>query len=177
MQLDKISNWIQIGSSLLIVVGIVLVIVELRQSKQLAQTALLSESWAVGIQRLNTEMGENPISTITKACVGEESLTMEEAGVLSTKYLLHMLTIAREKDLDKTALFEKETWKRRADGNLPAIFRTKHGRAWWNEVRKRMIVLDSELVRYADDFLNKMGAVRKGCEPSMEAIANVAVSK
>ena len=126
MKLDSLSHLMQIVSGIILVAGVVLIVAEMQQTKLLAQAQLVSDSWGIGTERLTTQMGENSVAAVVKAC-NNEALTWEEAGVLSSKYQLHVLSISRAKHLDSIASFEDNlgaTSARKPAGHLSNRART-----------------------------------------------------
>jgi hypothetical protein len=73
-----LSTWVQIVTGVAVVVGLVLVIVELRQVQTLSRAQLTSDAM---IQRGNVQLamaGENPDVALAKACIEPESLRPDE---------------------------------------------------------------------------------------------------
>ena len=131
MNLERIGHLSQIFSGVILILGIGLVIVELRQAKQLARAQLISDSFAIQADRLVAQLGENSAAIIAKACQGSEPLTREVSAVLSTKYQLHNLIAFRSWLLSELFEFEEATWRDTAATQFLYVFRNQHGRAWW----------------------------------------------
>ena len=87
MSIEKTSHLVQIISSIGLVVGLVLVIIELNQSKVIAQAQLASDSWRVGIDRMIAQMGENGPAAMAKAC-NDALLSDEDKITLVSRFQL-----------------------------------------------------------------------------------------
>jgi hypothetical protein len=127
---EKISHLIQILSGLVLIVGVVLVVEELNQTKRLAQAQLESDSWAGIIGRGIAQMGEGAPAAIAKACSGEE-LSSEEGVILISRFQVALNHVSREREVEELAGFETERWKIRARASFGLVFATKEGRNWW----------------------------------------------
>lgn len=60
MESGNISNWVQIAATVGVIVGIALVVVELRQAKALSQAETTTQFFAEHSQNARALMGENP---------------------------------------------------------------------------------------------------------------------
>lgn len=78
MNTEKLSHWVQIISGIAILIGLVLVLIELRQTKELTRASLASESHSIVMERSTSFQGENPMRVLAKACDSDEPLSTEE---------------------------------------------------------------------------------------------------
>lgn len=69
-----ISDWIQGLSAIAIVVGLILVVIELRQAEQIAQAQIWGESNSATMQIYETVMGEESAESLSKACFNPDEL-------------------------------------------------------------------------------------------------------
>jgi hypothetical protein len=153
LNIEKISHWIQIVSGLALLVGLYLVLLELRQTKELTQATLTSESHSVAMARHAMLAGENPMRALAKACDPTATLTMEEALILDTVYRsLFQLTI-RSWEIERNAQFGNNRWQTAAAVNFGYIFATQAGRNWWETADLRI----PEIVQYTDGMLENIG--------------------
>ncbi len=68
MTTQELANWVQVFSGIALVVGIVLVTLELQQTKALSRAQLKHDSVSLGIQREIAAMGENTLESLARAC-------------------------------------------------------------------------------------------------------------
>ena len=107
----KRSDWIQLLSSLAILAGIILVIVDLRQAEQLARAQLTSDY----VETMNgvhgSVLGENLASALSKACLNPEELTLEETYILDSYYFTQANLVSRMILLtERDGLYEDGYW-------------------------------------------------------------------
>lgn len=76
----SLEFWFQAVSNVAIVVGLIIVIVEINQSKQLAYAQLLTDGTISGLDRNVSLMGEDPRTTLAKAAFCPEELTEDVWG-------------------------------------------------------------------------------------------------
>jgi hypothetical protein len=157
MQLEKISHAIQMITGVVVIVGVVLVIVEMRQTKDLARAQLASDSWGMSIGRAQAMAGENPAHFYSKLCDGILVSTTEERLVVHNLYLQRFFIIQRAQEVELRGGFEDDRWKKIATGNFRFIFETERGRAWWKKGRK---FADEELRNFGDSMLSALGPPR-----------------
>jgi hypothetical protein len=153
LNVERISHFIQILSGIALIVGIILVLAEMRQTKALVQAQLQSDFWEGAANRSIAQMGENAPNSIARACKGEE-LTAEDIVVLENKYQLHMTLIIRQKVVNDIAQFDSDAWERTASGQFLQVFSTVHGRTWWKSARQIYAKYDDgNLIQIGDRVL------------------------
>lgn len=140
--------------------GIVLIVIELRQTKALVEAQLQSDYWAGAADRSIVQMGDEAAESVAKACRGE-SLSDKDIVVLVNKYQLHMTLSIRQKAVNEIAGFGSDAWERKATGQYLQIFETTHGRTWWKTARPVYAQFgDGTLIAIGDRVLAKAGDLR-----------------
>ncbi|MEM7097589.1 MAG: hypothetical protein AAF541_04960 [Pseudomonadota bacterium] len=86
MNTDKLNTSIQVFTLLAVVVGIALVVYELREARLMSQAQLSSEAFALHEQRYLTTAGEDLAQTLETACFNPSELTPKDAFILSDYY-------------------------------------------------------------------------------------------
>ena len=166
MDTEKLSHWVQIVSGIALVAGLALVIIEMRQTKQLVRTQLIAESEALGLSRNLTLLGENPAKALAKTCDPNSEMSREEALVLNHLYYSHLYTVFRAYEVNTRGGFEDEYWKDIGEARLREIFATPHGRAWWLAGTKS--VKPTPIHKLGNQLLNELGP--PACQPAVDAI-------
>ena len=87
MNTERLNNWVQTTTGIAIVIGLVLVIWELRQNREATQSQLTSEYWSMSSQMQATVMGEDAAIALAKACDNPQSLTKADLVILDHYYL------------------------------------------------------------------------------------------
>lgn len=178
MTLERLGHLSQIISGVILVIGVVLVVMELRQTKDLAHAQLISDSFSIQIDRLVAQLGEDSAAVLAKACEGSEPLTYADAAVLSTKFQLHNLIAFRSFLLNELYSFENTTWEEEVRVQYLFIFQSPHGRAWWEGMQGVLKTVDDdpndELGILRDALFEEYSAIN-GCTPDVEAIYELGV--
>ena len=178
MTLERLGHLSQIISGVILVVGVVLVVMELRQAKALAQAQLISDSFSIQIDRLVAQLGEDSAAVLAKACEGSEPLTYADATVLSTKYQIHNIIAFRSFLLNELYAFENSTWEEDVRVQYLYIFRSPHGRAWWEGMQGALQAIDTDLndeLSILRNALFEEYSAINGCTPDVEAIYELGV--
>ena len=103
MTTQELANWVQVFSGIALVVGIVLVTLELQQTKALSRAQLKHDSVSLGIQREIAAMGENTLESLARACTEPDSLTPNDLLVLDRYYLTGVMHVMRELQVEREA--------------------------------------------------------------------------
>jgi hypothetical protein len=81
MKQPTATDWFQMVASIAVIVGLILVIVELRQTKVLVRAELASEYSTAWDQRRFTLMGEDAALVVAKVCSNPGTLTMRDVVI------------------------------------------------------------------------------------------------
>ena len=91
----KTTDLVQIFSALAIVVGLILVLVELRQSRGVAEAQLLSDQASIDTSILIGVMGENTAKVLAVACDEPQELSREQGEVLQAYLRSRLMQLTR----------------------------------------------------------------------------------
>jgi hypothetical protein len=131
---DRFGSWVQIASSILVVAGLSLVLIELQQSKKLAQAQLASDSMTLLHDAAVALAGEEPAEVISRVCESSNPISLEDALVLSGIYQQYLSRILRAMEVDQIAGFQSNRWEQVARINLAAILMMPGGRDWLDAI-------------------------------------------
>jgi hypothetical protein len=142
MNTQSLSNIVQILAGIAVLMGLGLVVWELRQTREIALAQQASDGFAVYSQRVQAVMGENAAHSLAKACDEPDSLTTEDMIILDQVYtetLNNMRGVYAVQLVSRElAIYDWEHWA----VNFRTIFATEYGRWWWKrggwepEIRK-----------------------------------------
>ncbi len=131
MNWQTMSNWIQTISGIAVLVGLGLVVSELRQGKEIARVQLVSDSMAEFSQRDQAMMGEDASRALAKACDEPDALTTQDMIVLGYYYTEIVNNVRSTLFVSRTspdiAVFDSKEW----NSNFDMIFATEYGKWWW----------------------------------------------
>ena len=157
MNSTTVTNWIQILTALAVLFGLGLVIYELQQTRNLAKADLMIQQFALGNDVDNTMLGENPMDSLVRDCMGE-TITPKDALILHEyfdayfdKGYSYMATIRlADPDVDSIT-YAKNTLRR--------IFSlSKRAQIWWEIARNDLEQEgESDLVAIGDELLSELG--------------------
>lgn len=148
MNEQKISTFVQTATGIALILGLALVWIELRQSKELALAELTSQGYSEVIENARATMGENPAVAISKSCFNPDSLTGEDLVVLDALYRAQVSQIERLRVLEVVADFGVP-WRQFTPQLLGVILSTDYGQ-WWFD---RNFSNDPELVLIKEQVL------------------------
>ena len=135
---------------MVVVLGLILVIWELQQSRDVAIAQLTSDAFDQTLQMDLSEKGENPSVALTKACEDPNSLTNEDLWVLEAHYFAAVGFILRAFLIEqRTGLYEG-VWIEAAHARFGGVFSSRAGRVWWEAQRK---IYPQEMADLGDSIL------------------------
>ena len=133
--LERFSHAIQIVSGLVLIAGVILVVLQIRQTERLTQAQLAEAYFNKVIAQAAAAAGENPMAAYARMCDPTEPLSLEDALVIHNLFLqrlnlaLSSIVVADVSGSDApsertTALFV---------ANLNLVIATQYGREWLSE--------------------------------------------
>jgi hypothetical protein len=161
MDPNKIADWIQITATLGVLIGIVLVVLELRQAKAIAHADITANFFSETAQNNRVQMGENPAVVLAKACLRPNEVTAEELFVLEGFFGSRWSLADRTHRLELVGEFDTP-WEEVARKSLQAVVRFEHGRNWLAE---HAATTNPSLAGIVSELLKKTG--NKPCEDSL----------
>lgn len=129
MDSGKIASWIQITATVGVLVGIILVVIELRQAKAIAHANITAQFFSEIGQNNRVQMGENPAAVLSKACLSPSEITNEDLFVLEGYFVSRWALADRSYRLELVGEFGTP-WEAVARKSLQPIVRLEHGRKW-----------------------------------------------
>ncbi len=148
MSEQQISTFVHVATAIVLLLGLGLVWLELRQAKSLTLAELASQGYSEVIENARTVMGENPAVAISKSCFVPDSLTHEDLVVLDSLYRAQASQIDRLRVLEAVADFGVP-WQQYASQFLSDILAQEFGRWWFEE----NLSSDPELATIRDQVL------------------------
>ena len=134
----RVFDWLQIIANISLVVGLLLVGLQLRQSAELTRIQLLHAGWSDRQNNIRAVMGEEPAKVLAKSWTDGTDFTDEELHIFDAYMINELEYWARTKVLGDVGLFDKDNWRMAFDTNHPSytgelnwLFATPLSRAWW----------------------------------------------
>jgi len=152
MSRDRLSTSVHIATLIALIIGVLLVIWELRITREIARVELMSDASAQYSARIQAMMGEESAASWARACDAPESLTTEDLIILENLHLeiLNNLrsTYAIERIATDMVVLDWRNWT----SSFRRIFSTPYGRWWWQQLN-----IDDEIGDAAEAYLAEHG--------------------
>ncbi len=146
-------DWLQITTNIAVVIGLVLLIFELNQSRNLTRAQIVDATYDAVVSRNLALIGEKPEEAFAKSVFAPDELTQSEAVVLSQFYTALLVSWLRNKDERGIGYFGQGF---ESVISTEAYFlNTEPGRRWWASVRP---FTDPEIAKSVDSALSKMSS-------------------
>lgn len=143
---SRVFGGVQIATGIAVVFGLVLVVFELQQTRELTRLQLAQESLTVGMSEYTARYGENVGEHIAAACLGSPKLTEANAVVLDSVFSYQMWWIARQKQRWERDLGGNNPWEDEALRRMEYIAGFPRGIAWLERYHSR----DPEIQKFVE---------------------------
>lgn len=145
-------DWLQITSTLAIIVGLVIVIYELNQTQMHVRSQLLMDDFVSRQTLENTMMGDNSAAAIAKARSDPEQLTAEERIIVEAHLASVFIRLESYEYIEDVGVFD-ETWELAIPLEAREVFDYPYARSWWARYRNREMYWNRRLTRLMDEAL------------------------
>ena len=150
----KILDLVQILTGVAVFIGLGLVVIELRQSHDLAEAQLVTDTYAEYFAFVRQQMGENPTPILTKGCLQPGELTQSEMATVMTIVDYRYDAIMRMRALERVGDFGID-WQSTARRNLQFILGTPIGMVDFQSFKNDPNRWDPQIVEIAEELIAK----------------------
>lgn len=128
---ERVQGWITLVANAAILVGIVLVVLELRQNTDHLRLTLRDQINSRLYENNRAVMGENPLPAIEKSVLAPEAMTYSEFRIVDA-YLINAVNEWEDRYfLYQADLAEAEEWRNRVDEDVAWFFGNRFAKNWW----------------------------------------------
>jgi len=157
VQNNKLENWIQLSSTVAVLVGILLVVFQLRQNSELIELQILKDDSNSIIENEVSLLPENIYEIRQKTLDEPDNLTLYEYQVLDAFYWSTGVTRWRGLyDLSERGLVDESAWMRLVQDDVEWYLANQFGRAWWERVARAESTLPKKLVDYVNATIDNV---------------------
>lgn len=142
---DRLSFSLQLVTAIAVLIGIGLVVLELRQTRELVRSQFIGETHSIWINRSLHLAGEDAYKVLAKAC-SEEQLDLEEMIRFNEVMNSYVHGAMRLWQIYRVTEFS-DVYLTGAAGQLGEVFSYPLGNAWWSIYRE---FYPGEFVAFAD---------------------------
>ncbi len=154
MDATRVGLWIQVATVTSVILGIGLVVWELRQQREFAETQHVTDNSSWYSASVQSAMGDNPAASIAVACDNPDEMSTADMVVLMSYYQDILYRVRNQYALQAVTSLKTFGWKEAADGNLPIIFATEFGLWWW----ENGTTAEPEIQEYGDQIRENLPA-------------------
>lgn len=166
MKGHSLFEWVQMITGLAVIVGLVLVVIELRQSHTLSHVANVQNTFSGMLATEQTQLSENFPETFNKACVAPETMSDEEHLEMRIYRNLQILNIERIRAVQQIGGFDYD-WRFVSLGTINMWLATPVGRAQYAHWRDN---LDEDLTALIDEKIEQRDYY--DCQTYLEFVKN-----
>jgi hypothetical protein len=151
---NKLENWIQLSSTGAVLVGVLLVVIQLRQNSELIELQILKDDANSYIENEINLLPDNIYEIRQKSLDKPDEITLYEYQILDGLYWATGVSRWRSLyDLAERGLVDQSAWKNLIQEDVDWYFANSFGRAWWERVSTRESTIPTELVEYVNALL------------------------
>ena len=128
MKIERLNQWLILGSNLGILAGLVLVTFQIRQDSEIARAQLFSDVTTSRIEMAGRSLGENPAPIIARSLEAPHELTTAELHVMDAYYISGLNEVRRSQALRRVGL---DLGIAAPENVLAFYFGSESAQRWW----------------------------------------------
>ena len=155
MDSENVNKWLTLGANVGILIGLVLVILEIRQNSDLLRLQFINDGLLIVAQTESPILGDNPADVMMKAMYSPGELTYADFRVIDAYFVTKIDLIYRRYQLGQEGVLDEDAWKSGDLGfSFEWLFGNKFGRLWWEHEGRRAYSGTPEIVDFVDSAIN-----------------------
>ncbi len=128
---DRLNRWLTLGANLCVVLGLVILIVEVRQNAELTRAAM-ETGQNDALTQVELSLANPDVSAAwVKSIRAPESLSDVEIRVVESHLVAVMLQWDHMFNMEKIGLVSRAEARRHIQNVAPFYFGSRHGKNWW----------------------------------------------
>ena len=151
MDSDSLNKWLTLAANVGIMIGLILVVIQIRQNSDLVRTQLIADEYAL-VSVLDTQIvGENPAEALMKAMYSPQDMTYADFRINDAYLIVRIDVLHRLYRLGQEGLFDKDDWKNSSTAfTFEWLFGTEFSQSWWEHIGRETYQASPEFVEYMD---------------------------
>jgi len=147
---QSLVSWVQVITGIALLLGLALVMLELRQAKSLTLAELVSQGYGEALEDNRAVMGEQTALALSTACFEPDQLSQEQFVIVNAYFANQVLQASRWRVLDNIADFGVP-WREIAQQQLTSVLAIPLGRQWFANAA----LVDPEMAQIGDLVLKR----------------------
>jgi hypothetical protein len=147
-RLDRLPHWLNLAANLGVLVGLALVILQMRQNTELARKAYINEGNVAMNQMWANMNGAHTIDVIARSVATPGEMSHADFIAMDAYLYPSLNMIFRDYQLAQEGLYTEDDWKASVDLYVQWYLANPFGMAWWEELAREFFPPD--FVRQVD---------------------------
>lgn len=155
MDSDKINKWLTLGANIGILVGLALVIFEIRQNSELLRLQFINDDLLIIADSETPLLGDNPATTMMKSIFSAEEMTYADYRIVDAYLTRKMEILVRRYQLGQEGIIDENAWKT-VGFAYSWHFGNQFAQAWWKHDGRKAYSDVPELVDHVDQKISTL---------------------
>ena len=161
MDSENMSKWLTLGANIGILIGLVLVVIQIRQNSDLLRLQFINDEYLAESSSERLLIGENPADAIMKAMYSPEDMTYADFRVNDAYLISKIDMMYRRYQLGQEGIFDEDDWRESNIGfTFEWLFGNRFNRLWWEHAGRGSYSDVPELVEYVDSTIKDVNENR-----------------
>lgn len=161
MDSDKINRWLTLGANFGVLIGLILLITEIRQTSLIAELQFDGDYYSAQVQVDELMTTKEAAEAWSKSVIDPESLSVADIKILDSYLATRLSVWRRAYDQEQSGFVPAGTAEESMRVSAGIYFGSKFAQAWW-ELEKQNGWLVDEFGKMVDEILT-------GLSPTMNA--------
>ena len=128
-----LSQWVAAATNIAVLLGVVLLVFELRQNAELSRLEMIQDRIDAFQQAEAGFFGPDLSQVWAKSLEEPESMTLTEIRMIDAYLAIHMAQMLRNYELENAGLLNEGATAGLLEGDAKWLFGSSIGKAWWEQ--------------------------------------------
>ena len=131
---NRTSKWVAIATNVAVLVGVVLLVIEIRQNNELAKMQSIQERRYIQQQSAIAFYDRDVSETWMKSIMEPELMTLPEIRVMDAYLAMNILRSSQIRELEDAGLMAQGATRVWMEGDFEFLFSNRFGKVWWYQI-------------------------------------------
>lgn len=127
----KLNRWLVLGANVGVIVGLILVLLQMKQNEELLRVQVTNEYFESYIAAETSFAGENLPAIWQKSVEEPENLSIAEMRAMEAQTFAPLSRWINLYRLAEAGIIDESFWKSQVALDTPFYFSSPYGKAWW----------------------------------------------
>jgi hypothetical protein len=155
MNSDRLNKWLTLVANVGILIGLVLVVFEIRQNSDLLRLQFINDDLLAIAESEESMLGDDPADVMMRSIFDAKEMTYADFRIVDAYLTSKMELLVRRYELGKEGILDEDAWKTTGFA-YSWFFGNRFAKLWWKHEGHTVYSDIPELVEHVDQVISDL---------------------